>query len=237
MMSVRFSPASARALACMTLSALAASASGAVFTYNPSLGSLPQAQGWDFAGSFNAPMSVSGGTLTYGATTVNGTTFWRAIQPDPIDFATETSVIEIELKLTGSDFGNFSGFRRAGFAMLLQDDAGRWIIAEIGDNRVGLGNDDNRTSDPSALFNFADGFHTVRLEAGPTGGRLYVDGTLMLSLALGGGRTGGAQSFWGDGTILANANLTEIRSVIYTPTPGATALLAAAGLVGLRRRR
>lgn len=216
---------------------VAASAPGAVFTYNPSLGTLPDAQGWDFDGSYNAPMSVSGGTLTYGATTVGGTTFWRAVQPDPISFATETSFIEIELRLTGSDFGNFSGYRRAGFAMLIQDDAGRWTIAEIGDNRISIGNDDNRTSDPSAVFNFTDAFHTVRLEAGPTGARVYVDGNLLLSQALGTGRTGGAQSFWGDGTVLANANLTEIRSVIYTPTPGAAMVLGAAGLLGLRRRR
>lgn len=53
----------------------ASSVQASVLTYNPALGTLPTAQGWTFAGSFNAPMSVAGGTLTYGATTVGGTTF------------------------------------------------------------------------------------------------------------------------------------------------------------------
>jgi hypothetical protein len=217
-------------------SGIGASASAAVFTYNPSLGTLPEAQGWAFSGSYNAPMSVASGTLTYGPTTVSGTTFWEAEQPDALNFNTDSASFEARIRLSGAGFGNFSGFRRGGFSLYLVDDVGRWIIAELGDNTISLGNDNNRTSDPSAAFDLTDDFHTVRLEAGPSGGRLFVDGTLMLSLGLGSGAAAGAAGFWGEATVLTRAIQTEVQSVIYIPAPGAAGLLLASA-IGIRRRR
>jgi hypothetical protein len=216
---------------------VAGSVQASLLVYDPTLGTLPQAQGWNFSGSYNAPSTVAGGQMTYGPTTVGGTTFWEHNPTDTIDFSTDTVFIEAEIRLTGSDYGNFSGFRRAGFSLLISDDVGRWIIADLGDNRISLGNDNNRTSDPSAVFDLTTSFHLVRLEAGPTGGRLYVDGVEQLTLALGTGRTGGAEGWFGDGTTLANANQTEVRRAAYIPAPGAAALGLATGLVGLRRRR
>ncbi len=217
--------------------ALACSTSAAsVLTYNPGLGTMPQAQGWTFSGSYNAPSVVSGGQLTYGPTSVNGTTYWEHEPVDPISFVTQTIFIEATIRLSGSDHGNFSGYRRAGFSLMLQDDTGRWIIADVGDSRVSVGNDDFRTSDPVANLDMTSAFRTVRLEAGPAGGRLLVDGNLVLSLALGTGRAGTAQGWWGDGTILANANQTEVRNVTFIPAPSALALAGIAAM-GIRRQR
>ncbi len=216
---------------------LCASSFGNVLLYQPGLSTLPQAQGWDFAGSYSAPMSVPGGQLHYGPTTVGGTTFWSHNPVDSIDFSTDTVFIEAELRLTGCDYGNFSGFRRGGFSLYLEDDFGRYIIADLGSNNISLGNDNTRLSDPSAAFDLHTAFHMVRLEAGPTGARLLVDGVQQLTLALGTGAGGGASGWWGDGTILANADLTEIRHAQFIPAPG-SALLCVAGIavVGTRRR-
>lgn len=219
------------------LATIASLASAEAITYNPGLGTLPQAQGWEFNGTYNAPMGVAGGILTYGATTVGGTTYWGFEPIDSLNFATTTATVEADLKLSGSDFGNFSGYRRAGFSLILSDDFGRWIIADLGDNTIGIGNDDPRTGDPTASVNLTGDFHRVKLEAGPAGGKLYVDGVLKLSLALGTGRSGGAAVNWGDGTVLANATQTQIREVVYIPTPGSFALASIGGLLlGSRRR-
>lgn len=215
----------------------AGAASADLLTYNPSLGTLPQAQGWTFEGSYNAPMSVGSGQLNYGPTTVGGTTYWGHEPVNTTRFADGTVFIEAEIRLTGADFGNFSGYRRAGFTLFLSDDDGRWIIADMGDQRISLGNDDTRLSDPVAAFDLTSAFHLVRLEAGPTGGRLLVDGIERLTLPLGGGRSGGAAGSFGEMTVLANVNMTEIRGARYVPAPTAAMALAGLAVFGARRRR
>jgi hypothetical protein len=218
--------------------AMASCAQATILTYDASLGTLPQAQGWTFQGNTTPASTISGGVFQYGPTSVNGTTYWEHNPVETVNFATHVSSIEAEIQLSGSDWGNISGFRRAGFALMLTDDAGRWVIAEIGDNRISLGNDNNRTSDPFAVVDFTQSFRSVRLEAGPAGGRLFVDGVLQLTLALGTGMSGGAQGWFGDGTILANADSTSIRSVTYSaiPTPGAAVALALLPIISRRKR-
>lgn len=213
-------------------------AHASLLVYNPALGTLPQAQGWSFLGSYNAPTTVAGGQLTYGPTTFGGTTYWGHNPTDLVDFSSQTVFIEADIRLTGAGFGNVSGFRRGGFSLYLEDDFGRWIIAELGDNHISLGNDNNRTSDPVAVFDLTTDFHVVRLEAGPTGARLLVDGVQQLTLNLGsGGNSGTGTGSWGDTTVLSSANQTEVRRAVYIPAPGAVALGLATGLIGLRRRR
>lgn len=217
---------------------LCASSFANMLVYQPSLGTLPQAQGWTFDGNFSAPMSVSGGVLTYGTTSTPNTTYWGHQPTDTINFATDTASISADIRLNGTDFGNISGFRRGGFSLYLEDDFGNYIIADLGDNNISLGNDNTRLNDPVASFDLHTDFHVVRLEAGPTGGRLYVDGVLQLSLALGGSAGGGAVGSWGEMSILTRSVSTEVRSVQYIPAPG-SALLSLGGiaLVGTRRRR
>lgn len=226
-----------KGLAAAAVACISTIATADFLHYDPSLGTMPQAQGWTFVGSYNAPATVTGGQLTYGPTTVGGTTYWAHDPVTPISFATQTVFIEATIRLTGADFGNFSGFRRAGFTLYLRDDAGRWIVADMGDNRISIGNDDNRTSDPAMVFDLTSDFHTARLEAGPAGGRLLVDGNQMLTLALGSGVSGGATGRWGEGTTLANANLTEVRGATYIPAPAAACVAFFAACAAGRRRR
>ncbi len=216
---------------------LMASAAQATVVFDGNLGTLPSAQGWTFDGSYNAPMSVSGGQLTMGPTTVSGTTYWNHDLVEPLNFATQTAYIEATVRLSGAGFGNVSGYRRGGFSLYIQDSAGMWMIADVGDGHISLGNDNNRTSDPVMAFDMTDAFHTLRLEAGPLGARLLVDGTQMLTLELGGGAAGSAGGWWGDGTILASASQIEVRHAELVPTPSAVALMGLGGLVATRRRR
>jgi len=175
--------------------ALASIAKAEYLRFDASLGTLPTVQGWDFLGDFNAPASAAAGTLTYGPTSVSGTTYWGHSPVAAVDFATQTVFIEATIRLKGCGFGNISGFRRGGFSLYLQDDAGRYIIADLGDNALSLGNDNNRTSDPFLAFDLTQTFHTVRLEAGPAGARLLVDGVEKLTLSLGTGAGGTAQGW------------------------------------------
>jgi hypothetical protein len=221
------------ALSVVSLSALAHAQPR---TYNPVLGTPPEAQGWTNDSTYTAPTSVAGGQLTYGPTSVAGLTSWSYAPALAIDFSTATAFIEAELRLTGTGFGNVSGFRRGGFSLYLQDSTGRYIIADLGDSNISLGNDNNRLSDPVAAFDLSSAFHTVRLEAGPAGARLYVDGMLQLSDSLGTGASALTSTAWGDQTILLSSTQTEIRSVVFVPSPAA-ALPLTAFAIGARRRR
>lgn len=226
-----------RAAAFAALAVLPSVALAQPLTYDPALGTSPSAQGWTSAGSFNAPTTIAAGTMTYGPTTVGGTTYWTYEPSLPLLFSSGTAYVEATVRLSGADFGNFSGFRRGGFSLYLSDDAGQWIIAEFGDNRASLGNDNLRTGDPVATIDFTSAFRTVRLEAGPTGARLLVDGSQILTLSLGTGADLNASTFWGESTILAKANQTEVSWAAFVPAPGSAALAGLALIAAGRRRR
>ncbi|MCE7975344.1 MAG: hypothetical protein DYG92_13635, partial [Leptolyngbya sp. PLA1] len=167
--------------------------------------------------------------------TTSGTTFWR-VDPAAIDFSLQTWTLSAVVQLSGSTFGNPSGFRRGGFNLSLVDDSGRWIHSEFGDTMADLRNDNNGTSDPTHAVTLDDGFHLLTLEAGPGGGKLYIDGTLRLTLALGTGAGSPGASF-GESSILASAVRTDIGRVVLTPTPGTLALASVGLLVACRRKR
>lgn len=224
-----------RFVALVGASAAAAVAHATPIVYDPALGTLPQAQGWTFPGSTLAGAAVSGGVLSYGPTTTNGTTFWRA-DPGSIDFSLQTWTISALVRLNGSTFGNPSGFRRGGFNLSLVDDVGRWIHSEFGDTMADIRNDNNGTTDPTFAVTLDDAFHLLTLEAGPGGGKLYIDGTLRLSLPLGGGAGAPGGSF-GESSVLASAVGTDIGRVVLTPTPGTLALASVGLLVACRRKR
>lgn len=224
--------------AAAALSFAAANTLATVVTYDPSLGTLPTAQGWTFGGTTLAGANASSGTLTYGPTTTSGTTFWNYDLPDnTMDFSTTTWSMTANVRLSGATWGNVSGFRRGGFVMLLADDAGRWITADIGDNSISLRNDNNGTSDPSASVSLTGSFHTVQLVASPTGGQLFVDGTLRVSLAMGSGFGSRNYMSFGEGSILASAASTEIGGIVVVPAPAPALALGCVGLFAARRRR
>lgn len=189
-----------------------------VWRYQASLQTLPTAQNWTFEGTTLSGASASTGVLVYGPAGTGSTTFWDAdLPPGAMDFTKFDWSIEAEVRLTGASHGNVSGYRRGGFVLVLSDKAGRWIVADIGSSRLSLRNDNNGTTDPQMTVDLASGFHVVRLTAGPTGGRLFIDGVPALTLALGTGLTANRATF-GDGSALASATLTEIRRVDLIPS-------------------
>jgi len=178
---------------------------------------LPTAQKWTFEGSSLAGASASTGVLIYGPTTQGGTTYWDANVPaGAMDFTKFDWSVEAQVRLTGATHGNVSGYRRGGFVLALSDKAGRWVIADIGSTRLSIRNDNFGTSDPQTNVDLASGFKVVRLTAGPTGGRLFVDGVPLLTIPLGTGNTPNRANF-GEGSVLASATLTEIIRVDLIP--------------------
>ncbi|MFZ2875417.1 MAG: hypothetical protein WAZ94_13170 [Phycisphaerales bacterium] len=224
-----------RFVAVVGVCAAAVASHATPIVYDPSLGTLPQAQGWTFPGNTLAGAAVSGGVLSYGPTTTSGTTFWRA-DPGSIDFSLQTFSISALVRLNGSTFGNPSGYRRGGFNLGLRDDTGRWIHSEFGDTMADIRNDDHGTTDPTFAVTLDDAFHLLTLEAGPAGGKLYIDGTLRLSLPLG-SSPGVAGGHFGESSVLASAVGTDIARVVLTPTPGTLALSSVGLLVACRRKR
>ncbi|MBY0114080.1 MAG: hypothetical protein K2Y21_14780 [Phycisphaerales bacterium] len=202
------------ALAATCSSALAANCE---WVYRATLQSLPQAQGWTFEGNAAANASASSGVLTYGPAGTSSTTYWDANVPaGAMDFSKFDWSLEVELRLTGATHGNVSGFRRGGFVLFLTDKAGRWVTADIGSSRLSLRNSNNGTGDPQANVDLASGFRVVRLTAGPTGARIFLDGVQLLTLPLGTGLSPNRANF-GDGSVLASATLTEIKRVDLIP--------------------
>jgi hypothetical protein len=207
---------------CLFATAVAASVSPVAFAcdwvYQASLQTLPQAQSWPFLGTAHANATAQSGTLVYGPASFGGTTYWESNVPgNGMDFSKITWSMTANVRLTGTSNGNVSGFQRGGFVLLLGDNAGRYIVADFGSNSVGLRNDNNGTSDPQAAFTLSGNFHQVTLEAGPGGGRLLIDGNEVLTLALGSGGNVNIAAF-GDASILASSELTEIQWVKLVPS-------------------
>jgi hypothetical protein len=187
------------------------------WVYRAVLQSLPQSQGWTFDGTAASGASAASGVLTYGPANTGSTTYWDANVPaGAMDFSKFDWSLEAEIRLTGATHGNVSGFRRGGFVIVLSDKAGRWIAADIGSSRLSLRNDNNGTSDPQTNVDLASNFRLVRVTAGPSGARLFVDGVQLLTLSLGTGLSPNRVNF-GDGSTLASATLTEIKRVDLIP--------------------
>ncbi|MFO0859150.1 MAG: hypothetical protein U0570_01245 [Phycisphaerales bacterium] len=199
------------------LASSSALAANCQWSYFADLNSLPTGQGWTFDGTTLAGASAATGVLVYGPAGTGSTTYWDAdVPPNAMDFTKFDWSLEADVRLTNASHGNVSGYRRGGFVLALSDKNGRWIIADIGSSRLSLRNDNNGTGDPQVNVDLSSGFRVVRVTAGPTGGRLFVDGVQVLTLPLGTGLSPNRVNF-GDGSILASAALTEIKRVELIP--------------------
>lgn len=221
----------------LTVMLLGSAAHAGVIDYRPELGTLPSAQGWDvFATGGVETGAVVDSVLVYGPSSTPEVNFWEHAFDTPVDFSAGVWSIEADVELTGTTLGNVSGFRRGGFGLFLSDDAGSGIVAEFGDNGISLRNDNSGATDPIETVDLTDGFTTLRLEAGPDGGRLLVDGVERLTLPLGFFGSNGTTS-WGEFSTLASTTQTRVAGVRVVPAPGAAALALVAGLAATRRRR
>jgi hypothetical protein len=81
-------------------------------TYNPSLNTLPQSQGFTFTEAdpaSPAPPSVSGGVLFQGPTTTSGLEFW---QRNDVPFNFDNGfTMEVKLKVISSSYDPMGGWR------------------------------------------------------------------------------------------------------------------------------
>lgn len=220
--------------------ALSSIASAAIIRYDASIGTVPTEQGFAYTGSIASPIDTNGPTLQHGPTTALDVSAWQKQFPTgTINFANSTWTASMTVRLTGSDFGTYQGTRRAGYHIFVSDDAGRWIIAELGSNSIGLRNDAIGTGDPAVSVPMSATFRTVMLEAGPSGAKLYLDGALQATLPLGTGQTVRNHFLWGDGSNTTHVDLAEVRDVTLVPAPGVAGVgfAAAALAIGRRRRR
>lgn len=219
------------------LTGLAAPGLCGVTSYDPALGTLPESQGWDYLGDGpSAPGAVvAGGQLSYGPSSTPARTFW-ATGTTPADFTTETWVFEFDLRLTNASYEANGQYSRGGFSIYMRDSLGNYISADVGSSALGLRNVD-WTNGQNVATDLSGTFRTLRLEAGPGGAAVYINNSLISSLALGTGGSNSSFFYWGEASILASAELTEVRGVNLVPAPGAAALLGLGGLITMRRRR
>jgi hypothetical protein len=158
-------------------------------TYDPSLGTLPEAQGFtrmDEGGSPNP--TVTGGMLNQGPTSYFARQYWQSISEVPIDFANGFT-LEATLKVLQSSYEPDTCIegQRAGYYLGVTDKDGRSFDVGMGCHGLFIGNDDREdvSTAPFAAFDSTDAFHTYRLVVTDKGGTLYIDNKSVLSTPLG----------------------------------------------------
>ena len=211
-------------------------------TYDPSLGSLPDAQGWTFLSNNPVPVSqVSGGLLHLGPT---GDTAAWANSNLAFDLSSPGTLVVLEatLQVVSSSYTlRFGGTTpRAGYEMTMGDVNGRGFTLFLSDHQIDLMNNGIGAASASAAFDTTDGMHTYRIVASAGIAQVFVDGsaTPLLTAPM------GDPGWWypnvvafGDGTSAASSEsfMADISfSVVPEPT---TALLVGLGLMGLCVRR
>jgi hypothetical protein len=153
----------------------------AAATYDASLGTLPQAQGFIYTGDNNpngtnpSPF-VSGGALQK-VTTVGGQ-YWDAVDPG-INFS-QTAVIDVKLQITSSNFvpNGGDGSPRSGNYFCIQDN-------NANSYDIGLSNGGfliNQYLNAMVPFPLADGtYHTYRFLVVAGVASLSIDGRIVQS--------------------------------------------------------
>ena len=217
-------------------------AQAATVTYNPGLGTLPEAQGWTkYEGGAVVPAPfVSGGLLHQGPTDTGGHQYWE-YNAASYNFSTGTVTVDFRLRITSS---SFHPYPRGGYTVVLSDVNGRMASLYLAGSSVFLGNDPVSGGSAIIPFDTTDGFHDYQLTIGPAGSALSIDSTPIVSLALGGIVFPANQIYFGDGTVLAGSE----SDLAYFTVSGVTlanipepfsAGLFAAGLVAMAavRRR
>lgn len=227
----------------LLLGSCTAAYASSLYSYDASLGTLPEAQGFDRVESGSPPVpTVGGGILHQFPGAVPSVQAWQN-NSIPLDFTTTPYFLEVDLHVISS---NFVPPNRVGYYLEVSDSARRDFAVGISNDLIRLtthANFEAGTKTVSAAFNPRDGFHTYWLVIDAGMGTLYVDGTALLALPIDPSVRPEPEVanrvIFGDLSGLGVSE-TELRSFQFgvVPEPG-TLLLAALGLAGilLHRRR
>lgn len=236
----------------MVLSATGPAAAQTTHTYNAGLGTLPTAQGFNYADeNVTNPASVSGGILHQGPNIPASHEYWlRGLDTFSYDQGFE---LTLNLKVLSSGYTAASGpgtDQSAGYSVIMLDSQSRPFEIGIAASGFFVSNAIDAPAGggiPFTSFDTTSGFHEYKFVVSGGTGQLFVDGSARGSLAV------GADSGLGFGNVVAfgdqskyAASQTELASISFTthteasavPEPGALALfLPVLGLLVLQRRR
>lgn len=211
-------------------------------TYDPSLGTLPQAQGFTLFDTGDAPSSpsVSGGILSQGPTSglsPGGYQYWYS-DSIPFDF-TAGFTMEARLKVISSSYdpngGGAPDAQRAGYYLAAVDGLGRDFFIGIASGGIFINTDASGfigNGVPLTSFDTTDAFHDYLFVVSGGAGKLYVDDSLFASTPI--GAVGMSSPFdtalFGDGSH-SGVSTTQLELFRYepdavsTPEPGTIGLL------------
>lgn len=214
----------------------------AVVTYDPALGTVPQAQGWNYFEPIapSPPATVGGGTLNQGPTSYSGLQYWMR-NDEPISFVTGLT-LRGTVKVTSSSYDpNAAGpnSQRAGYYFEAADSLGRRFTLGIAGGGVIL-NTDAALSPTNGItftpFDATDAFHEYRLIVAGEIGSLFIDNVLIGSTPAGPAVAPGFENrvYFGDGTDFGNSQ-TQLSYFSYNtaavPEPSALLLAGIASVV------
>lgn len=161
-------------------------------TYDPNLGTLPDAQGFTREEDPGFPVPVVGGGVlhTFAQTVPSATQYWYN-NSNPLDFSTTPYSLEATLQVISSNyvFPLGDGTQRSGYYLWAIDAAGRSVAVGIASDGITINTDAGFTPDngvPFTSFNTTDAFHTYRLLIANGVVTLFIDGTLFATTPVGG---------------------------------------------------
>lgn len=201
--------------------------------FDPSLGTLPTAQGWTIVDSGGNPSpTISGGVLNVGPTSIASAQYWSA-PGNVVDFVSPTSILAV-VKIGSSNFLSNPG--RAGFNLSIQS-TNQFFNLLIASDRVALINSASGPAIASFSIDTTAQFRTYELRVESNVARVFVDGSQVMTAGTGTAISGSQIGWFGDGTSLAGYS-GQIRRVEFRSVPEpVTMVTLSLGLVSLVRRR
>lgn len=236
--------ATAKVLPAVALAASLGTASSAqIVSYDPALGTLPQAQGFTYVQAFTAAPQpvVAGGTLHQGPTAYDGLQYWPKSDV-PINYG-NGFFVEATLKVTYSTYfpdpPNAQG-QRFGWYLDVTDASGHEFTLGVASGGIAVNTDlfgSPTNGVPFTAFDTTDAFHTYRVVVAQGVGSVYIDNTLYGTTPIGAaiGTSFANRVFFGDGTREGDSQ-TELSGLRYGPVPEPSTFLVLAIGAGLCRR-